>query len=272
MLANILIVTLLAIELANLTWTLFPGETLQISKQLTTAKNITQKQPAASLANIPMLHLLGIADKDASNKKAGPINAPDTQLRVELHGVFASDEASHSLAIIATKGGKDKTYIIGASVPGGALLHEVYKDRVILSRNGKLEALRLKFPEADITVTKSSRPSYAPGTGAKIHSSDRIKQLKSNYKKDPQSLWKKVRISPVMKNGIIEGYNFTHNDRMLMKDLGIQPNDIITAINGIQANDNTAMFGMMKDIGNMSQLDLTVRRNNAIETIHINFD
>ena len=59
---------------------------------------------------------------------------------------------------------------------------------------------------------------------------------------------------------------------MLMKDLGIQPNDIITAINGIQANDNTAMFGMMKDIGNMSQLDLTVRRNNAIETIHINFD
>ena len=273
MLANILIVTFLAIELADLTWSLLAEEKLPATNKTLIPKVVSNRQPVASLANIPMLHLLGISEKDATkNLSKGPINAPDTQLRLELRGVFAAELASHSMAIIASKGGKDKTYIIGDSVPGGASLHEVYKDRVILSRNGKLEALRLKTPQADITVTKNSAPSYVPGSGAKIHRSDRIKQFKTNYKKDPQSLWKQVRISPVTKNGVIEGYNFSHNDRMLMKDLGIQENDIITAINGTQVSDNAALFGMMKDIPNMTQLELTVRRNNTVETVQINFD
>ncbi|MDH5573306.1 MAG: type II secretion system protein GspC [Gammaproteobacteria bacterium] len=270
MLVNVLIVTLLAIEFANLTWTLFPDKTITTSLEPIKPRIAPKTRPTASLANIPALHLLGIAEKDTGNKLSkGPINAPDTQLRLELHGVFSAEKPDRSLAIIASTDGKDNTYIIGDSVPGGALLHEVYKDRVILSRNGTLEALRLKLPQADIKISKMSSTAR---TNAKIHSSERIKQLKESYKTNPQNLWKQVRISPVMKNGAIEGYNFSHNDNMLMKDLGIQPSDLVTAINGVQVNDNTAIFGMMQGIANMSQLELTVRRNNATETIHINFD
>ncbi len=75
-----------------------------------------------------------------------------------------------------------------------------------------------------------------------------------------------------MKNGRIEGYRFTHNDRMLMKDLGLQAQDIITAINGTAVTDTASLMEMMGNINNMNELNLTLRRNGQIKDITVRFD
>ncbi|MCW9025125.1 MAG: type II secretion system protein GspC [Gammaproteobacteria bacterium] len=270
---SVILVIMLAIKLADITWGFFPIP-MQTSSNSSSQAPVTMEsvQAQSSLASIPRLHLFGEAAKDAGNQKSkGPINAPDTKLRLVLHGVFASNEPSQSMAIIAPKSGKDKTYRIGESVPGGAQLHEVYADRIILSRNGQLETLRLIRARADIKIDKSN--AAKPGSGkTSVRRSSRISQFKQSLKQNPQSLLKQIRISPVTSHGQIEGYRFSHNDQRLMRDLGLQPQDIITSINGISVTDNSSIFALMNDIGSMQELNLTLRRNKNTENVTIRFD
>jgi len=266
---NIILITLIAGLLADLTWQFIPAD--QNTSQPGQSHSIiaAKKNEKVSMANVVLLHLLGESKSPGVTKKtSGPINAPDTRLQLVLHGVFASKNPALSLAIIAEKKGKDKTYRQGDSLPNGVLLHEIYADRVILSRAGKFETLRLIRKQANIKVSAS--PTLpVPG---ELHQSERINQLKKSYKKDPQSLWKQIRISPVMQNGRITGYRFTHNDRALMKDLGLQPQDVITAINGTAVTDTAQLMEMMGSINSMSELNLSLRRNGQIKHITIRFD
>jgi len=267
---NLALITLIAWHVANLTWQLIPADTA-ISQPAQSSSSMPggEKFEKPSMANVVLLHLFGESKTASTSKRAsGPIKAPDTHLQLALHGVFASENSELSLAIISEKKGKDKTYRQGDSLPNGVLLHEIYADRVILSRNGKLETLRLIRKQADIKV--SSRPAL-PGSG-ELHQSERINQFKQNYKRDPQSLWKQIRISPVMKNGRIEGYRFSHNDRALMKDLGLQAQDVITAINGTAVTDTASLMEMMGGINSMSELNLTLRRNGQTKDITVRFD
>jgi len=269
LIVNIFLITLIAWIVADLSWQLIPSELARSQATSSTAIPGGKKFDKPSMANVVMLHLLGESKNAASKKTSGPIKAPDTHLRLALHGVFASENPELSLAIIAEQKGKDKTYRQGDSLPSGVLLHEIYSDRVILSRNGKFETLRLVRKQAKIKV--SSRGSALPSSG-ELHQSDRISQFKQNYKKDPQSLWKQIRISPVMKNGQIEGYHFSHNDRALMKDLGLLPQDVITAINGTAVTDTAQLMEMMGSISSMSELNLTLRRSGQTKDITVRFD
>lgn len=266
---NLALITLIAWHVANLTWQLIPADTATSQPIQSTNTPAGKKFETSSMANVVLLHLFGESKRAATSKRAsGPIKAPDTHLQLALHGVFASENSELSLAIIAEKKGKDKTYRQGDSLPNGVLLHKIYTDRVILSRNGKLETLRLIRKQANIKV---SRSPVLPGS-SELHQSERISQFKKNYRRDPQSLWKQIRISPVMKNGRIEGYRFTHNDRMLMKDLGLQAQDIITAINGTAVTDTASLMEMMGNINDMNELNLTLRRNGQIKDITVRFD
>ncbi len=268
LLVNLLLISLIAWIVADLTWQLLPADTVTSQATQSTVSPSGKKFEKPSMENVVRLHLLGESKTLASKKTGGPIKAPDTHLRLDLHGVFASNKPELSLAIIAEKKGKDKTYRQGDSLPSGVLLHEIYADRVILSRNGKFETLRLVRKQADIKINSTAG---LPGSG-ELHQSDRISQFKKSYKKDPQSLWKQIRISPVMKNGQIEGYHFSHNDRALMKDLGLLPQDLITAINGTAVTDTAQLMEMMGGISNMSELNLSLRRNGQTKDITIRFD
>ncbi len=268
LIVNIALITLVSWLVAGLTWQLFPSDTATLEPVPSTSMLAGKKSGKPSLAKVVLLHLMGESQISVDRKLSGPINAPDTHLQLALHGVFASANPELSLAIIAEKKGKDKTYRPGDSLPNGVLLHEIYADRVILSRNGKFETLRLIRKQANIRIR--STPSL-PNAGELRHSA-RIDQLKETYRKDPQALWKQIRISPVMKNGRIEGYRFMHNDRRLMKDLGIQPQDIITSINGTSVTNTAALMDMMGTIGSMNEINLTLRRNGQTKDITIQFD
>ena len=73
----------------------------------------------------------------AASNSADTANAPETNLQLKLDGVFASNNAEQSSAIISEQGqGIGKLYRVGQQVSGGATLSAVYVDRVLLQRNG----------------------------------------------------------------------------------------------------------------------------------------
>lgn len=266
--ANVLLITLLAWALAHLTWQLLAPPALPAM-----APAVVPDRPARSpvnLASVASTHLFGKAR--TAPVKPGPIEAPDTRLRLVLRGVFASGDPAVSMAIISETSGKDKNYSKGDALPGGATLHEIYPDRVILSRGGKLETLRLKRKSARVTVQKNPSRSSSRSGASKVHRAPKLKVVRDTFRTNPQEVFKQIRITPVFKDGSVTGYRFSHNDPAILRQMGLRAQDIITAVNGIPVSDQQALFGMLKNVGEMKELSLSVLRNSMPQELFIRID
>lgn len=232
------------------------------------------------LKNVASYHLFGDAKKPVVVQQK-VIDAPETRLRLDLKGVFASSNSQQALAIISTSKGKDKTYHLGDKVTAGAILHAVYADRVILKRNGQLETLRLpkskvdsktfyKTPPPDKAVNSARRMPLA-GAQASSNQAQRLQEIRETLLKDPAKIWQQVRINPVMKNGQVHGYTMAHNDQKLMQELNIKSSDVITAINGQPLSDPSTLYGLMNKLSDQQSLELSIERNGQPQTIQLSF-
>ncbi len=269
--ANVLLIVLIAYSAARLTWQWAYTPQTEVSRSPLTQQATTRQQAgtATPLQGIAALHLFGQANtRQVKKTSVTPISAPETRLRLILHGAFASTNPDDSIAIIAEKGKKDKIYRNGDALPSGATLHQIYADRVILSRNGKLETLRMVRRRADAGISKSTA---LPARQADIvqPATRRVKDVRRLLKKDPTKLWQQIRITPVMNDGQIQGYHFNHNDPQLMRDLGLQPKDVITAINGTSVKDMGSVMKIMNGIDDMRELNLDIMRHGVPKTINI---
>jgi general secretion pathway protein C len=89
------------------------------------------------LNKLTELHLFG------QNLEQSLTNLPETTLQLDLKGIYSDPDEEMGSAIIAVPGQQDHVYLIGDTVPGGAVLLDIYEDRVILRRAGQLESLML---------------------------------------------------------------------------------------------------------------------------------
>jgi len=264
---NLLLITLIAYSVANLSWWIFSSFTAD-EQTVAVSQSVVRPTTRPSLSTVPALHVFGEADVKPVASNA-PISAPETRLRLVLHGVFASTNPKQSMAIIAEKNGKHNSYFIGDSLQGNATLHEVYADRVILKRLGKLETLRLKEPASKAEIGRSSQSSRATSRSPRVRGSAKLKNMQELYKTDPQKVFSQLRITPVSKDGTINGYRFSHNDRALMQEMGLTSRDIITAVNGVSVSDSGKLFAMMKDIETLQEVNLTILRNGQTQNVVI---
>ena len=275
----VVFVVLITQTFADLTWSLFtPGQErkpadIQIKNQATAVRKVTN----TSLDKLSTYHLFGDAKKSPVIQQK-VIDAPETRLRLDLTGVFASTNANEALAIISSSKGKDKTYHIGDKITGGALLHAVYEDRVILKRNGQLETLRLPKSKVDSqafytssTSTTNSEPSFLQNTQSKKGQARRLREIRDTLLKDPAKIWQQVRIAPVMKNGQVHGYTMAHNDQKLMKALNIRQSDVITSINGQALSDPATLYGLMDSLSKQKSLLVDIERNGQQQTLELSF-
>ena len=267
---NIVFIILLALALAQLTWRIFSADSYNNVNQATPGQNIASTvAPAARLSTVSHLHLFG--EIEVEQQIDAPIVAPETRLQLKLKGVFASSDPERAFAIISDSKNNDKSYRLGNKVVGGAVLHAVYPDRVILKRNGRLETLRMSTHYDKQAIKTSTR---TPGNQARparkvMRAPAKLKQLKETLLKDPQKVWQQVRISPVLKNGSIKGYSVEHKDKQLMSSLNLQKGDVITAVNGKLLSDPSSLYGLMNQLKTQKSLSVTIERNNQQQVIQL---
>ncbi len=72
---------------------------------------------------------------------ASGADAPVTTMNLKLILVFADADEKRGWAALGPSLTEIKVYKVGDAVPGGANLHAVYVDRVLLDRSGNIEAL-----------------------------------------------------------------------------------------------------------------------------------
>ncbi len=219
----------------------------------------TQSVDVASIANA---HLFGeppivtAPGQDAAN-------APQSNLPLVLVGIIAADDPESGLAILGENAAGAKVYAVGDNVPGGARLHSVFSDRVVVDRNGKLESLMLP---------RQLQPGAAPPSTAALQTEtpvmDRMRKLIND---DPGLMADIMRPQPVFAQGKQKGYRvYPGRNRQAFTRLGLRPGDLVMAINGTPLDDPARGQEIFRTLSSSSEAHITVMRSGQQQDLTLN--
>ncbi len=255
---NSILIIACSYTLAQLTWSFVPDEDQQSAPASYNTNNKTKKI-TNNYREIADAHLFGVFQQTA--QKVTQADAPETRLNLVLKGVLATNPMEYGNVIIAMgKNGKEDTYGLGDKV-SSATIKEIYADRVILERAGKLETLRMPKDNSGNLITSTpntalSKQTMASGPGAVL--SDIRKQILKN----PTSFGKFAIPVPVKENGVVKGYRLQpQGDRSLFDAVGLNPSDVIVAINGIKLNNPARGLKALRALQRAKSVNITVLRN-----------
>lgn len=242
----------------------------------------TIASPTAATASGPnldlaSLHLFG----QAQAPDAAPAQQPmqETALRLELRGAFASNEPSTARAIIADEQRRENSYRLDAPLPGGAVLKEIHSDHIVLSRNGRLETLRLpkerlesmSFDDAAsgdfaAAAESSTQPELVASQGS-------LSELRDAVINDPQAMMGLLRAEPVNESGQITGYRLgPGQDPVMLRRFGLRHGDIVTAVNGVQLDGPTKLPELMRVLPSAQELRIEYKRRGQTRSVVLNLN
>lgn len=267
-LVQLILVLWLGSGLAALTWELWPGAAPSVAPPPDRA-GVAGPGPAGrdggQAWNIAQWHLFGEKSEGVSARPA-VAELPETQLNLTLRGVVASDRAGDSGAIIASPDGRERFFGVNDALPGGAMLTEVHRDRVVLERNGQLETLRL--PKESLDQGGGERASRSPPSPGRLPSLNEVRDMVLS---DPQRLNDLVQISPRNEGGRFIGYELQPGrDAALLERLGLQPGDVVTAVNGVELNSPAKALNVMRTLAEADRVRVNLRRNGVPRSLVIN--
>jgi len=171
-------------------------------------------------------------------------------------------------------------------LPGGAILNEIYPDRVILEHNGRLETLKL--PVDDMPDSGAGSSATAGAAGAAATSANRVSsssispsnigqasastqdnaallgQYRDALMNDPNSVMGLVNVRPYQKDGQLVGYRIRPGkDRALLRRFGLRSGDVVTAVNGVPMNNPVKALEVLRDLSSATQLTVDIERNGS---------
>ena len=245
MLATIALVIVIAAQLAALLWR---GLGSEEDATLPTEPVDTVATPAVDVPAIVNAHLFGIAKSSGD-----PSEAPVTSANLTLAGTLAGTDPENGWAIIGASGQSARVYATGASLPGGAKLAAVYPDRVILDRNGARESLVLP------RISGAGGPAnYAPPVAQAVAATDDA-LVRQVLGQDPNEL---LRPQPVYAGTQLRGFRvYPGRNRSLFARIGLEPGDLVTAINGAALDDAQRGMESLRGISQGAAVTLTIERN-----------
>jgi general secretion pathway protein C len=185
-----------------------------------------------------------------------------------LVGTIAESDPEKGLAIIGESAANAKVYAVGKTIAGGTKLHSVYPDRVILDRGGNLEALMLP-KQFQGTASLQNAPTPQMPTGMDdMGMGDRLRNMAAQ---NPAAITDIIRPQPVFANGQQRGYRvYPGRNRNVFGRLGLQPGDLVTAINGTPLDDPARGMEILQSINSAAAVTVTVERNGQTSQVTIN--
>jgi len=214
------------------------------------------------VAAITKTHLFGAARVASVGQDAA--NAPQTSMPLVLTGIIAADDPQNGLAILGQSAQSTKVYAVGDNVPGGAKLHSVFSERVLIERDGRLESLALP---------RQLSPGAPPPSAAALQTTEnpafeRVRRLMTDQ---PGLIADIMRPTPVLVDGKQRGYRvYPGRNRQAFSRLGLRPGDLVTAINGTPLDDPSRGPEIFRTLGSSSEARVTVMRNGQQQDLNLN--
>jgi general secretion pathway protein C len=217
---------------------------------------------AVDVASVLRANLFGQSDPVLDSR-----NAPVTTMPLVLGGVIPAWDSGGRIhypksgyAAIGTSATDIRNYRVGGVVPGGARLHEVYGDRVLLDRGGSIEALLLP---PRVGTPAPAPPPVAVGAVP-------VQRMQQVMRENPALLNQIMSRTAVVVGGKLQGMRVNPGpNRQAFEKLGLRPGDLVTAINGTQLSDQRAE-DVFNSLSNAAEANITVERNGTRQELHLN--
>ncbi len=257
--ATFAMVLVIAAQLASLLWRILGAS----GDDVAAAPNVEAPVPSVDIAAIVNSHLFGVAAQTGD-----PSDAPTTSANLTLTGTLAGREPERGWAIIGASGQTARVYATGTSLPGGAKLFAVYPDRAILDRNGARESLllpRLSSGGGGRVMPRAAgmQPSAAPNATI----ADSVRQL---LVQNPSAGAELLRPQPVFAGGSLRGYRvYPGRNRAQFAKLGLQPGDLVLAVNGAALDDPNRGLETLRGVGQGSAVTLTIERGGQQQQVTV---
>ncbi|HEV7612816.1 MAG TPA: type II secretion system protein GspC [Steroidobacteraceae bacterium] len=264
-LVSLALAALIAVELARVAIALLSGTPVKSPQPVLTNGAPRSRPSGLDVQSVVSAHLFGVAAVESGTQD--PANAPQSTANLVLAGTIATQDPKHGVAIISD-GGPAKVYSVGDNI-GGATLHSVYLDHVILDRGGALETLllpRLLGPGMRGPPVVR-RPGGDPRTVAAVENIRRMVQ------QDPGILDQVMRVVPSYDSaaGKLRGFRaYPGRNRQIFNKLGLKPGDLVTAINGTVLDDPQHSQDVFNTIQTSDHATVTIERSGQRQEITLN--
>lgn len=264
---NALLIIGIAFTLAKLLWSVVPTPDTARWQPTPSSTLVAPNNAGTGLNTIINAHLFGTYKVSASTDVS---SAPETRLDLKLLGILAGTRSSDSRAIISQPGGVEKAYAIGDDVVRGANLQAIFPDRVIISRDGQLETLRLD-PTLGGASGGPAPTSYGNADGGNLP--QQLSQARQEMLQDPSKTADYIRVQANNTNGQLHGYRIYPGKNVgVFNNAGLKPGDLVTSVNGVALDDNQKALQMLNDISKANSVNLTVDRGGQLQTINVTFN
>lgn len=196
------------------------------------------------------LELFGHAEREAG-ELPGVVRetAPQTGLQLSLHGVFLATRGERSSAILSGDGDDAQLYRVGDDLPGNAELVAVESSRILLRRNGEVEAL--SFEDEGMEMGMVAQRSEAPADQEAF-----LDMASERLEDDPEQA-----LSAVGFRARDDGAGYVYDGtNAQMSDVGLRSGDVVLSINGHELGDVASDRERMRDWADSDSLQLEIER------------
>ena len=264
-LVSMVLAVLIAVELARIAISLLSGGPVKSPQPVLSSAAPRSPHAGIDVPSVVSAHLFGVAAVDAGAQD--PANAPQSTANLVLAGTIATQDPKRGVAIISD-GGASKVYAVGDRI-GGASLHSVYLDHVILDRGGALETLLLpRLPGPGMRG-----PPVVRRTGGDPRTVAAVENIRRMVQQDPSILDQVMRVVPSYDSaaGKLRGFRaYPGRNRQIFNKLGLKPGDLVTAINGTALDDPQRSQDVFNTIQTSDHVTVTLERGGQKQDITLN--
>lgn len=256
----VILVLAIAWQLVQFTWLLLdrPAQNAPATSPPPTPANAGARK-GPDINQIVNAHLFGVEQAEQSQAT----EARPTQMNLLLTAVFATNDPKQGLAIIGESATTANVYSVGDAVRSGTVLHSVFPDKVILDNGGQLETLAL--PTQSLAGITMGQAAPRPATNQFTENLRRLAET------NPTVFSEVVRPQPVFANGVQRGYRvYPGRNRQQFARLGLQPGDLVLAINGTPLDDPQRGMEIFGTMGNSDRVTVQVERNGQTQDLTLN--
>lgn len=187
--------------------------------------------------------------------------AVETTLPLRLLGVIAETDPTTGQALIAAGGGNSAVYGVGAALPGGATLLEIYPTQVILQRAGRRESLALpeNLLSSVATAERSGRSSTTDSRANPPPPSPAVNAISQVM------TWQTV-----LRAGQPSGVRvYPGADAAAFEALGLRPGDLVVSVNQAPLTEASGSRDFAALLSSSPTLQLGIEREGRAQTLQI---
>jgi len=212
----------------------------------------------------------------STTAESASINAPETSLNLKLVGLMYSTNKDEARAIIESPNDGARSYATRERVADNAEIYSIEPDRVILFHAGRQEALMLD-PKDETSGSQQGTGNQSVPDPNNNQASTGLPQGSSqnlvDAPKKMDDLMRDFSATPVVENGELLGFRLKALKKPeIMKEWGVGPDDVITAVNGIPLNSPGKIMVLYDKLKKQREFEITLNNGGNSRTITVDLN